>query len=157
MVWLCKQISFAAILMAISALTQPLFATVIYQDTFTGPAATMNGRTPDTVSSGNAWSSPVTTQFAVDGSGNGSLSAAVPSATANGAAGPTLPFTPDGSSVYALSVDVTGFGDVNANHWFTLGFTATNNGVSWFTGVNGGRAEMLVTPAPQMFYRAFYP
>jgi hypothetical protein len=139
-----KRISLAAILFAILSFTNPLPATVIYQDTFSGPAATMNGRVPDTVSNGTNWASSIVTQFAVDGAGSGILSAATGSSA--GSAGPTLPFTPDGSSVYVLSVDLVGFGDVNANHWFTLGFTATNNGVGWFTAGNGGRAAVLIAP-----------
>jgi hypothetical protein len=138
-----KRISWAAILFAIFSLTNLLSATVIYQDTFSGAATTMNGRVPDTVSNGTNWTSPVLTQFAVDGGGNGVLSAAIPN---NGSAGPTLPFTPDGSSVYVLSVDVLGFGDVTAGHWFALGFTATNNGAQWFSAQYGGRATILVAP-----------
>ncbi len=64
-----NKISLVAILFAVFSFIQTLSATVIYQDTFSGAAASLDGRVPDTVSNGTNWASPVTPQFAVDGGG----------------------------------------------------------------------------------------
>jgi hypothetical protein len=133
-----KLIPFAG-LIAASGTVQ---AATIFEDTFTGGTADLNGKVPASTTGGAAWIAA--NNFDLDGSFDGSGGTA------------TLAFTPSSGFVYTLDASITGIsGDGN---WLALGFANGQNTTPGTTNrfVNGnvveGRAWLLArgnnTPNP---------